>query len=289
MADSNQVRINELARELEIKAKVLIEFLPEVGVTEKKTHSSSIDLQHAELVRKHFRDLAAAEEAAEADKTARATAGKRPAAKPAVSAPAAAPSTIGARPAAPAVPAKPATSAPQVSPAAPGAARPSAPVVASPAIRPAASHPTSAPPAGARPAASPAAPASAAGRPAASSAGCCGTATRRASAPINTGRDIGRTGSKRPLGCVSQRGPACRLSVSRVIDGPKISDASRRFFRTGSGSSWSAARDASCWRTTAVSSEQRTANSSRRRTWAKTWRTAVTLPTASRQRWSRWT
>ncbi len=166
MADSNQVRINELARELEIKAKVLIEFLPEVGVTEKKTHSSSIDLQHAELVRKHFRDLAAAEEAAEADKTARATAGKRPAAKPAVSAPAAAPSTIGARPAAPAVPAKPATSAPQVSPAAPGAARPSAPVVASPAIRPAASHPTSAPPAGARPAASPAAPASAAGRPA---------------------------------------------------------------------------------------------------------------------------
>ncbi|MGA9484272.1 MAG: translation initiation factor IF-2 N-terminal domain-containing protein, partial [Candidatus Acidiferrales bacterium] len=72
MADSNQVRINELARELEIKAKVLIEFLPEVGVTEKKTHSSSIDLKHAELVRKHFRDVAAAEEAAEADKSAKA-------------------------------------------------------------------------------------------------------------------------------------------------------------------------------------------------------------------------
>ena len=48
MADSNQVRINELARELEIKAKVLIEYLPEAGVTEKKTHSSSIDLKHAE-------------------------------------------------------------------------------------------------------------------------------------------------------------------------------------------------------------------------------------------------
>ena len=68
MADSNQVRINELARELEIKAKVLIEYLPEAGVTEKKTHSSSIDLVHAERVRKHFRDMAAAEEAAEAEK-----------------------------------------------------------------------------------------------------------------------------------------------------------------------------------------------------------------------------
>ena len=43
MADSNQIRINELARELEVKAKVLIEFLPEIGVTEKKTHSSSLD------------------------------------------------------------------------------------------------------------------------------------------------------------------------------------------------------------------------------------------------------
>jgi len=81
MADSNQVRINELARELEIKAKVLIEYLPEAGVTEKKTHSSSIDLVHAERVRKHFRDLAAAEEAAEAEKNAKTTAAKKPAPK----------------------------------------------------------------------------------------------------------------------------------------------------------------------------------------------------------------
>jgi len=82
MADSNQVRINELARELEIKAKVLIDYLPEAGVTEKKTHSSSIDLKHAELVRKHFRGLAAAEEAEEAAKAAKATTAKKPAAKP---------------------------------------------------------------------------------------------------------------------------------------------------------------------------------------------------------------
>ena len=58
MSDPNQIRINELARELEIKAKVLIEYLPEIGVTEKKTHSSSLDLDKAELVRKHFQCLA---------------------------------------------------------------------------------------------------------------------------------------------------------------------------------------------------------------------------------------
>ena len=68
MSDANQVRINELARELEIKAKVLIEYLPEIGVTEKKTHSSSLDIEHAELVRKHFHQIAEAEAAAEAAK-----------------------------------------------------------------------------------------------------------------------------------------------------------------------------------------------------------------------------
>ena len=78
MADSNQVRINELARELEIKAKVLIEYLPEIGVTEKKTHSSSIDNSHAELVRKHFLGLAAQEAAVEAEKTKAAAAKSKP-------------------------------------------------------------------------------------------------------------------------------------------------------------------------------------------------------------------
>ena len=42
MSDANQVRINELARELEVKAKAIIDLLPGYGVTEKKTHSSSI-------------------------------------------------------------------------------------------------------------------------------------------------------------------------------------------------------------------------------------------------------
>ncbi len=105
MADSNQVRINELARELEIKAKVLIEYLPEIGVTEKKTHSSSIDNSHAELVRKHFLGLAAQEAAAEAEKTKAAAAKSKPsrpaaaappaAARPAPAAPAAAPVRAG--------------------------------------------------------------------------------------------------------------------------------------------------------------------------------------------------
>ncbi|MGB8542936.1 MAG: translation initiation factor IF-2 N-terminal domain-containing protein, partial [Candidatus Acidiferrales bacterium] len=93
MADSNQVRINELARELEIKAKVLIEYLPEIGVTEKKTHSSSIDNSHAELVRKHFLGLAAQEAAAEAKKAETAAAKSKPsrlavAAQPAAARPA---------------------------------------------------------------------------------------------------------------------------------------------------------------------------------------------------------
>src|SRR5262245_45847213 len=38
-----KIRINELARELEVKAQEILDRLPELGVTEKKTHSSSID------------------------------------------------------------------------------------------------------------------------------------------------------------------------------------------------------------------------------------------------------
>src|ERR1700683_4210222 len=84
MADPNQIRINELARELEIKAKVLIDYLPEIGVQEKKTHSSSLELDQAAKVRKHFQDLAAKEVAAEEAKSAAA---KARTAKPAPAAP----------------------------------------------------------------------------------------------------------------------------------------------------------------------------------------------------------
>ena len=56
MTEQNQIRINELARELEVKAKLIIDYLPEAGVTEKKTHSSSIEVAAAEKVRRHFQD-----------------------------------------------------------------------------------------------------------------------------------------------------------------------------------------------------------------------------------------
>ncbi len=55
MTDVNQVRINELARELEVKAKAIIDLLPGYGVTEKKTHSSSIPADVAERLRHHRR------------------------------------------------------------------------------------------------------------------------------------------------------------------------------------------------------------------------------------------
>ena len=39
----SKIRINELARELEVKPNVILELLPELGVTDKKTHSSSLE------------------------------------------------------------------------------------------------------------------------------------------------------------------------------------------------------------------------------------------------------
>ncbi|HWX56340.1 MAG TPA: translation initiation factor IF-2, partial [Verrucomicrobiae bacterium] len=47
-----KIRINDLARELEVKAKAILDVLAEVGVTEKKTHSSSLEADEAERVRK---------------------------------------------------------------------------------------------------------------------------------------------------------------------------------------------------------------------------------------------
>ncbi|MBV9437178.1 MAG: translation initiation factor IF-2, partial [Acidobacteria bacterium] len=50
----SKVRINDLARELEVKSKAILDVLPLVGVTEKKTHSSSIEADEADRVRKHL-------------------------------------------------------------------------------------------------------------------------------------------------------------------------------------------------------------------------------------------
>ena len=49
-----KIRINDLARELEVKSKMILDALIEVGVTEKKTHSSSIEVDEAERVKKYF-------------------------------------------------------------------------------------------------------------------------------------------------------------------------------------------------------------------------------------------
>ena len=43
-----KIRINDLARELEVKSKAILDVLTKVGVTEKKTHSSSIEEDEAE-------------------------------------------------------------------------------------------------------------------------------------------------------------------------------------------------------------------------------------------------
>ena len=51
----SKVRINDLARELEVKSKAILDVLPLVGVTEKKTHSSSLEEHEAEKVRAHLR------------------------------------------------------------------------------------------------------------------------------------------------------------------------------------------------------------------------------------------
>jgi translation initiation factor IF-2 len=49
-----KIRINDLARELEVKSKAILDVLEEVGITEKKTHSSSVEPDEAEKIRKYF-------------------------------------------------------------------------------------------------------------------------------------------------------------------------------------------------------------------------------------------
>ncbi|MGB6525892.1 MAG: translation initiation factor IF-2 [Candidatus Acidiferrales bacterium] len=168
MSEAGQIRINELARELEIKAKVLIDYLPDAGITEKKTHSSSLEHDQAERVRKHFRDLAASEAAAEAEKTAKAAAAKaKPAARPAAPSAAVAPSA-----------ARPAASAPAAVAGAPGLkppvrpgtvpappARPAVPAGSASAPSAAAPHPVAQRPAGVPPASVLASPSAASAAP----------------------------------------------------------------------------------------------------------------------------
>ena len=50
----SKVRINDLARELEVKSKQILDALQVLGLAEGKTHSSSIESGEAERVRGHF-------------------------------------------------------------------------------------------------------------------------------------------------------------------------------------------------------------------------------------------
>ncbi len=56
MHQQQKIRINDLARELEVKSKVILDILSKVGVTEKKTHSSSIEVDEAERVKQYYQE-----------------------------------------------------------------------------------------------------------------------------------------------------------------------------------------------------------------------------------------
>ena len=56
------MRINDLARELEVKSKAVLDYLAEIGITDKRSHSSAIEDELAEKVRAHFRVAAPQEQ-----------------------------------------------------------------------------------------------------------------------------------------------------------------------------------------------------------------------------------
>ena len=58
------IRINLLARELEVKSHLILEYLAVLGI-EKKSHSSALDDELADKVREHFRVLSEGGQAAE--------------------------------------------------------------------------------------------------------------------------------------------------------------------------------------------------------------------------------
>jgi len=50
----HKIRINDLARDLEVKSKAILDVLPLLGISEKKTHSSSLEPDEAAKVKQHF-------------------------------------------------------------------------------------------------------------------------------------------------------------------------------------------------------------------------------------------
>src|SRR5271157_3658882 len=50
----SKVRINDLAREMEVKSRQVLDILAELGLAGGKTHSSSLEDYEADKVRAHF-------------------------------------------------------------------------------------------------------------------------------------------------------------------------------------------------------------------------------------------
>src|SRR6266446_19280 len=264
MTDANQVRINELARELEVKAKAIIDLLPGYGVTEKKTHSSSIPVDVAEKVRKKIQGVAEEEAqheaAAKAEKDAKDAEAKAARMRPTAPAtpPAASVAPAVVKPSAPAVPAapvakptapvSPAATAPPVSKAPvptpaviqPTAAKPPAPTTTAPAatsIRPTAPGGKPSVPPAARPV-TPARTQPSALRPAAAASGA---APARSGAPTRPGAPARSmpTGNRGPMpsGPTGNRGPLPDASRESRASGPRPGQPMRPQ-QTGQGRSF---------------------------------------------------
>ncbi len=77
-----KIRVNDLARELEVKSKSILDYLVELGIHDKKSHSSAIEDDLVEKVRRHFEALSE-REAEEAPKAAAPTPAPTPRKSPA--------------------------------------------------------------------------------------------------------------------------------------------------------------------------------------------------------------
>ncbi len=77
---STKIRVNQLARELGMESKEMVEFLQKEGFTSVRSHSSTLEEEEAELIRKQI--LNARKEAQEARRAASAPVAAKPAAAP---------------------------------------------------------------------------------------------------------------------------------------------------------------------------------------------------------------
>src|SRR6185312_15514276 len=122
-----KIRINELGKELEVKSSIILDAIKALGVNDKKTHSSAIEEDLAERVRRFVRGESEPA-AASAPAAAEPPAAKEPKA-PKASKPtaAASPAPAATEAAAPLTPETTHEAAEAVAPAAPAAAAPAKP------------------------------------------------------------------------------------------------------------------------------------------------------------------